>query len=75
MSIHRGGRSLSEWLFYTVLVCSLVRMIAYNLLVTLLEVHGKAEHWHTRTWQGFAGLMFVFITLASMATERGFQGV
>ena len=50
-------------------------MISYNLLVTLREVHGKAEHWHTRTWQGFARLMFVFITLASMATERGFQGI
>ena len=57
------------------LVCSLVRMIAYNLLVTLREVHGKAEHWHTRTWQGFAGLMLVFISLASMAMVRGFQGV
>ena len=57
------------------LVCSLVRMIAYNLVVTLREVHAKAEHWRRKTWQGLAGLILTYILVASMATERGFKGI
>lgn len=57
------------------LICSLVRMIAYNLVVTLREVHAKAEHWRKKTWQGIAGLVLMYILVASMATERGFKGI
>lgn len=57
------------------IVCSLLRMIAYNLLVTLREVHAKAEHWRKKTWRFIADFMLTYIRLASMATHRRFIGL
>lgn len=57
------------------LICSLLRMIAYNLVVTLREVHAKAEQWRQKTWQCLAGLLLTYIYVASMATKRGFKGI
>jgi predicted transposase YbfD/YdcC len=56
------------------LVCSLLRMIAYNLMVTLREVHAKADHWRRKTWQGLAGLMLTYLSLVSLAPRLRFAG-
>jgi hypothetical protein len=50
-------------------------LIPYTPLVILRDVHATAEHRRTKTRQGLAGLMLVFLSLASMARVRGLQGV
>jgi hypothetical protein len=56
-------------------VCSLLRMIAYNLMVTLREVHTRSDLWAKRSWRGLAELMIVYIYSAAMDRSLAPTGI
>ncbi len=51
------------------MVCGILRMIAYNVVALLRYVHGKSESWRNRTWRSIADLIEKYLVLAFLNKE------
>lgn len=49
------------------LVCGVLRMIAYNIVALLKRVHGKSVDWRKRSWQAIADLIKEYYHMAVMS--------
>jgi predicted transposase YbfD/YdcC len=51
------------------MVCSILRMIAYNIVALLRYVHGKSESWRRRTWRSIADLIRDYLVAMALGAE------